>query len=149
MRKKQIEAQAQKLYSQRYTVEQQLMNLEATEDDAAVLETLSVATSANKNYMADSDTIESTLSDIAEQQEQMDKISKMFEIQASEQDDLLQELEKLTLADEAASEKLLIQAQKDKLREEALEFARLDDELAQFRIQYDTQAAKYEETKER
>lgn len=80
MRKKQIEAQAQKLYSQRYTVEQQLMNLEATEDDAAVLETLSVATSANKNYMADSDTIESTLSDIAEQQEQMDKISKMFEI---------------------------------------------------------------------
>lgn len=43
---------------------------------------------------------------------------------------MLQELEKLTLADEAASDKLLIQAQKDKLREEALEFARLDDELA-------------------
>ena len=45
------------------------MNLEATEDDAAVLETLSVASNANKTYMTDSDTIESTLGDLAEQQQ--------------------------------------------------------------------------------
>ena len=108
MRKKQYEAHVQKLYNQRYTVEQQLMNLEATEDDAAVLETLSVASNANKTYMTDSDTIESTLGDLAEQQQQMDKISAMFEIKAEEQDDLLRELEKLTLAEDGSVEDSLI-----------------------------------------
>ena len=39
-------------------IEEQLLNLESSEDTASVLDTLSVASDANKAYKADADSID-------------------------------------------------------------------------------------------
>jgi hypothetical protein len=78
LRKKQYEQQVQKLWSQQYAIEQQLINLESTEDAASVLETLTVASNASKAYKHDADAMSQALSDLAEQREESDRFNEKF-----------------------------------------------------------------------
>ena len=120
LRKKQYEQQVQKLWSQQYAIEQQLITLEATEDTAAVLETLTVASDASKAYKNDADAISQALSDLAEQKESSDRLNERFtdELNSEDQDELMRELEKLTL-EEGDS---IVEIERKRQQQEALDF---------------------------
>lgn len=134
LRKKRYEKELEKLWGQRQIMEEQLLNLESNEDTAHVLETMSVASSANRATAADAESIDQALSDLQNQREEMDRLNSMFNIKDDEQEELMRELEKLSLSDGDSS---LIEAQKSLQDQEKLEFAKLDAQLNQYMRELD------------
>lgn len=110
---------------------EQKFNLEAAEETSEVFETLSMATATSKEYLKNSNNesmVDELKNDLAEQEEEMSKMSSFFASAANEDEsELLKELENLSLEEKPVAERERILAEMQ--REEA---AALDQQLAEW-----------------
>ena len=94
-----------------------MLQIESSEDTASVMETLSMVSDATKQLKLDADEIDQALSDLSELREEHERVNSLFDLQSSEKDDLLRELEKLSLGDDAER----IETEKQTLEREKVE----------------------------
>lgn len=102
-----------KLFEQKFT-------LEAAEETSEVFETLSMATATSKEYLRNANNesmVDELKNDLAEQEEEMQKMNSFFASANADESDLLQELESLSLNEKPADERERILAEMQ--REEA------------------------------
>lgn len=94
-----LEKHISQLEGQKLSMEALLLDLESCTSTKQVMETMSMASASQKQYLKETESFDSVLQEINEQREEMDQLNVMFKnLSLQDQDDesLLKELEQLS-----------------------------------------------------
>ena len=97
-RRKMLDKHISQLEGQKLTIEQLLLEFESCKSTQQVMETMSMASATQKQYLKETESFEDVLHEINDQRGEMDQLNDMFrQLSLGEEDDesLLKELDQL------------------------------------------------------